>query len=187
VSVLCESVPVDPQLRAQAMSLFAPIGWHGVAMAEYKEDRRTGRPVLMEVNGRFWGSMQLAVDAGVDFPYLSYQLALGRPLDLPRAYKIGVKSRWLLGDLDHLLIRLLEGPHQSAGSMPSKTRALVEFLRGGSRGARHEVFRGDDPRPMAYELAQYARALLRLKTSASHGDFVGAHAPFGDGHVGAVE
>ena len=39
-------------------------------MMEYKQDRRTGTPLLMEVNGRFWGSLQLAIDAGVDFPYL---------------------------------------------------------------------------------------------------------------------
>ena len=186
VSVLSESVPVDPQLRAQTMSLLGPIGWHGVAMAEYKQDKRTGRPVLMEVNGRFWGSTQLAIDAGVDFPFLSCQLALGRPPDLPPTYELGMKSRWLLGDLDHLLIRLVEGPHQPARQTWSKMRAVVEFL-GGTRGSRQEVFRRDDPRPMVYELTQYARALLRLRTIPAHHDVIGARVPFGGNHVGALE
>src|SRR5205823_2531443 len=106
VSVLRESVPVDPIVRDQAIRLLGPLGWHGVAMLEYKQDRRTGTPYLMEVNGRFWGSLQLAVDAGVDFAYLAWQLALGHRPEIAPSYRVGVKSRWLLGDLDHLLTRL---------------------------------------------------------------------------------
>jgi hypothetical protein len=49
-----------------------------VPMLEFKQDSRTGRPFLMEVNGRFWGSLQLALDAGVDFPYFVFQLAIGQ-------------------------------------------------------------------------------------------------------------
>ena len=75
-------------------------------MLEYKQDHRSGVPFLMEVNGRFWGSLQLAVDAGVDFPYLCCQLALGQAPDVPASYTVGVRSRWLLGDLDHLLLRV---------------------------------------------------------------------------------
>ena len=37
-------------------------------MVEFKHDERDGVPKLMEINGRFWGSLQLAIDAGVDFP-----------------------------------------------------------------------------------------------------------------------
>ena len=37
-------------------------------MVEFKLDARDGVAKLMEINGRFWGSLQLAVDAGVDFP-----------------------------------------------------------------------------------------------------------------------
>ena len=48
--------------------LLDELNWHGVAMVEFKvtED---GTPYLMEINTRFWGSLQLAIDAGVDFPY----------------------------------------------------------------------------------------------------------------------
>jgi hypothetical protein len=48
-------------------------GWHGVAMVEFKIDRRDQLPKLMEINGRFWGSLQLAIDAGVDFPAILLQ------------------------------------------------------------------------------------------------------------------
>ena len=42
----------------------------GVAMVEYRYDPASRRYVFMEINGRFWGSLQLAIDAGVDFPAL---------------------------------------------------------------------------------------------------------------------
>jgi predicted ATP-grasp superfamily ATP-dependent carboligase len=162
VSVLSESIPVDRYLRDEAMSLLGPLGWHGVAMVEYKEDRRTGRHVLMEVNGRFWGSLQLAVDAGIDFPYLCYRLALGKPIDLPPAYTVGVKSRWLLGDLDHLLIRLFGRRREGLPMESSRLLALIDFLRYPKRGSQ-DVFRRDDPRPMFHELLQYLRTSFGSK------------------------
>ena len=91
------------------MRLLGPLGWHGVAMLEFKQDAAHREVFLIEVNGRFWGSLQLAIAAGVDFPYLTYQLAVGERPSVPRALPVGVKNRWLLGDLDHLLIRLFDG------------------------------------------------------------------------------
>ena len=128
-------------------------------MLEYKQDRRTGTPVLMEVNGRFWGSLQLAVDAGVDFPFLSCQLALGRRPDVPAAYEVGARSRWLLGDLDHLLIRLFRSDRDLPDTVPSKRQTLINFLKGAAPGLRHEVFRRDDPRPGFYELREYPESV----------------------------
>ena len=155
VSVLCESVAVEPELFDQADRLLGPLGWHGVAMVEYKRDRQTGQSVLMEVNGRFWGSLQLAVDAGVDFPYLTYQLALGAPLDRPPSYLVGARSRWLLGDVDHLLLRLFGRDRALHEPAPSRLRVLADFLCLNRRHQRDDVFRRDDPRPMMRELKDY--------------------------------
>ena len=44
-------------------------------MVEFKVDPRDGIPKLMEVNPRFWGSLQLAIVSGVDFPYLILKMA----------------------------------------------------------------------------------------------------------------
>jgi predicted ATP-grasp superfamily ATP-dependent carboligase len=158
-SVLSESVAPDPELVAQAARLLEPLGWHGVAMLEYKRDQRSGVPYLMEVNGRFWGSLQLAVDAGVDFPFLCCQLALGQAPDIPASYKVGVRSRWLLGDLDHLLLRLFHSGRDLPAGAPSRLRTLFEVLKPAISGLHHEVFKYDDRRPALYELRQYAKAL----------------------------
>ena len=158
-SVLCESVELDPELLDQAMRLLGPLGWHGVAMMEFKQDQRTGRAFLMEVNGRFWGSLQLAIDAGVDFPYLSCQLALGETIAPPREYNVGVKSRWLLGDLDHLIIRVLHKPGDQnlPEGAPSRARAIFDFCQPITPRTRFDVISGDDPRPFVQEARQYGR------------------------------
>ena len=77
VSVYRESIPLPTDLVARSEELLARFDWEGVAMVEYKIDQATGRPFLMEINGRFWGSLQLAIDAGVDFPRLLLACALG--------------------------------------------------------------------------------------------------------------
>jgi predicted ATP-grasp superfamily ATP-dependent carboligase len=158
VSVLCESIPVDRRLLEQARHLLQPLQWDGVAMLEYKDDA-SGRPHLMEINGRFWGSLQLAVDAGVDFPYLAWQHALGRLADGPRLFRVGLRSRWLLGDLDHLLARVLHSPAalELPADAPSRSRAWRDFLRLAEPGLQYDVMRMSDLRPCLYELRRYVQ------------------------------
>ena len=91
-----------------AVKILEKVQWTGVAMVEFKIDREKNIAMLLEVNARFWGSLQLAISSGVDFPYLLFRLAIGEKIDIPDRYKIGLKSRWELGDLDHLLIRLFK-------------------------------------------------------------------------------
>ena len=67
VSVLRESIELPKTMTDYAVKLLEKVRWHGVAMVEFKVERDTGIPRLMEINGRFWGSLQLALDAGVEF------------------------------------------------------------------------------------------------------------------------
>jgi predicted ATP-grasp superfamily ATP-dependent carboligase len=164
VSVLCESIPLPQSLTQYALPLLEHVGWHGVAMVEFKVDRWSGLPVLMEVNGRFWGSLQLALDAGVNFPFLLLQLATGREVGpISQHYKVGIKSRWLLGDIDHLLLRLFK--HDAdlylPSGYPSKWETLRTFLRFSNSDTRLEVLQRSDPWPFVYELHQYLRIFFR--------------------------
>jgi predicted ATP-grasp superfamily ATP-dependent carboligase len=161
VSVLCESVPVDPRLLGGAMRLLGALRWHGVAMFEYKRDLHTGEHFLIEVNGRFWGSLQLAVDAGVDFPYLSFLLAQGARPDPPPPYRVGVRNRWLLGDLDHLLGRLLKRARVQdlAPDAPSRWRVVRDFLASTRPEVKDQVASASDPAPFLHELRHYAAGL----------------------------
>src|SRR6185312_15979930 len=100
VSVYRESIVADPELVRRSRALLDRFGWCGVAMIEYKVDARTGTPYLMEINARFWGSLQLAIDAGVDFPNLLLSVALDGARPAMPTYRAGVRSRWWWGDVD---------------------------------------------------------------------------------------
>jgi len=157
VSVLSESIPVNPVMEKHARTLLDHVGWHGVAMVEFKvaED---GTPYLMEINTRFWGSLQLAVDSGVDFPWLLYQLACGDQPEVISSYRQGRRLRWLLGDLDSLYLTLRDREHYTVAD---KLRAVMKFMTPSPFRTRHEVNRWSDPRPGWCELMGYIRDLFR--------------------------
>jgi predicted ATP-grasp superfamily ATP-dependent carboligase len=156
-STLCEVATADPVLVKHSAALMAALGWSGVAMLEYRYDPESGNSWLMEINGRYWGSLELAIAAGVDFPWLHVRRELlGLP---PGAVTIDpdVRMLWLLGDLDQFLIRL-------------KTRGLREFpgilgdaLRRTRSGHRmsYDTFSTDDPGPFLLELREWIAALVR--------------------------
>jgi len=134
---------------ARSRQLLSDIGFEGVAMVEYKLDCVTGVPYLLEVNGRFWGSLQLAIDAGVDFPQLLISVAVDgvvppRPNPIP-----GVRTRWWWGDVDHLIARFRRSPAELGltTDAPTRGRALRDFLRSGGPLDRNQILRMDDLRP----------------------------------------
>jgi len=49
------------QLKEYGLRLLQALRWHGAAMVEFKLDSRSGQFVLMEINGKFWGSLELAL------------------------------------------------------------------------------------------------------------------------------
>jgi predicted ATP-grasp superfamily ATP-dependent carboligase len=154
VSVYRESIALDSDLAAAGRRLLAALDWQGVAMIECKRDAESGRHVFMEINGRLWGSLQLAIDAGVDFPTLLVSCALGRSVPPVTHYRVGVRSRWFWGDFDNLYLQLRNG-----GGPAGKLKALGDFLRTGfrERGTREEVWRWRDPAPFLLESLQQLR------------------------------
>lgn len=156
VSVLRESIPLDPDLLERSVRLLRAFDWEGVAMVEYKVSQATGEPYIMEINGRFWGSLQLAIDAGVDFPRLLVEGNQNGPVT---SYRSGVKLRWELGDLDHLVARLRRSARELAlpPESPGRIGAIGAFLTGFAPGIRQEVFRWGDPRPMLVEGRDWLR------------------------------
>jgi predicted ATP-grasp superfamily ATP-dependent carboligase len=155
VSVYRESIAPDADLLDRSRALLDRFAWTGVAMVEYKRDVARRRDYLMEINGRFWGSLQLAIDAGVDFPRLLVEAALGAAPGPVPAYRVGVRSRWWWGQVDHL-IALIRRP-QARRAAPLYG-ALAQMLGGPFRaGDREEVLRWGDPRPFVRETMLWIR------------------------------
>lgn len=92
-STFAESV-YDVKLKEYGLKLLSALNWHGVAMVEFKKSVRDKEFKLMEINTKFWGSLDLAIAAGVDFPYLLYKMSTEGDIDTPCNYKIGLKFMW---------------------------------------------------------------------------------------------
>ena len=110
-STLRESVKND-ELRDIALRLLESLGWKGLAMVEFRVDRRDGRPKLMEINPRLWGSLHLAIISGMDFPHMLYRMSVDGDVAAQDDYTPGIRCRWLIpGDILHLLsnLRRLKG------------------------------------------------------------------------------
>ena len=97
-STLCESIH-DPILVDLGTRLLKALNWRGVAMVEFKQDRKTGEYKLLEINPRFWGSLPLAIQSGINFPAYQVQMALGQEAAPPGPYPLGKKMRFFLPDL----------------------------------------------------------------------------------------
>lgn len=141
-STLRESVN-DPELIRQAICLVSQMGWHGVAMVEFKVDPRDGVPRLMEINPKFWGSVALPIFCGVDFPHMLYQLSLGEKVETGAPYPTHVRCRWLIpGDLLHFLAN------------PHRFRLKPSFFD--FRGEHEDLLDLRDPGPMLGMLLSFA-------------------------------
>jgi len=100
------------------------LGWEGVGMFEYRWNPSTGRFHLLEFNGRFWGSLHLALYAGVDFPTLLMDAFYGHEASCD-GFDTGVRSRWTFPrDVEYVWSRLKDR------SLPVSSRlwSVLEFL-----------------------------------------------------------
>ena len=105
-SSACAESIYERDLYEAGRQLLDSMNWHGVAMVEFKRQRDSERLVLMEINPKFWGSLDLAISSGVDFPRTYCELALGREVQSSMGYKVGLRFHWPLeGDFQHALSR----------------------------------------------------------------------------------
>lgn len=152
-SSLRRSAPLEPRLREPAQRLLEALQWHGPAMVEFRDDG-VHPPVLMEVNGRFWGSLQLAVSAGADFPRWWATLLGGRPVEEPTTYEVGVTVRWLWGDVKRFLYVLAGAPPGYPGRYPTVRQGVQELLGTQPPGTLPEAWQPGDRWPGIGEWVQ---------------------------------
>lgn len=132
-STLRETIDA-PDLIGQAERLMRALEWTGVAMVEFKTDERDGVSRLLEINPRFWGSLELAAVAGMNFPLMLYQVTKGERVE-PVQPRLGVRCRWLLpGDVAHFL------------SNPRRFSLRPSFFRFFDARTHYDEFKSDDVR-----------------------------------------
>jgi len=141
-SACAESVPSAPVIEKAGGALLDALAWNGVAMVEFK-GLLGGNLALMEINAKFWGSHDLALAAGVDFPGDLVALAEGRTMGEQKPYR-AVRLSWPLGgDVWHGL---------------SRPSALPQVLWDAISPTAAHTFIWGDPAPTWFELVQWARS-----------------------------
>ena len=148
----CESVK-KKDLVEYTFRLLKDIRYFGIACIEFVLDERDGKPKLMEINPRFYGSLQLSIIAGVDYPYLLCKMAIDGDIEKNFEYKEGVRCRNLLwGDARHLIdvLKNRAGPNYPIG----KLQTLINFLKF-HEDRSYYILSIDDPMP----------ALAKIKNS----------------------
>lgn len=143
----CRHTVADPELIGYADDLLSSLDWQGVAMVEFRTDPRDGTPKLMEINPRLWGSLALSVAAGVDFPYLLYQLGANGECDNVPSYFAGVYARRLVGELAHVLSR------------QDRISAVQEVFQPTGGPCEFDILSLDDPLPIIGHLMESGRGL----------------------------
>jgi len=125
----------NPILEEYAQRLLQSVKFHGVAMVEFRHDERTGKNWLIEVNPRFWGSLALAIQSGVDFPYLLYRMATDGDVAPITNHCTGRIVRWISGDVRAV-----------ANRWPS-LKNMFSIFREGPRADGYDDYYEDDPLP----------------------------------------
>jgi len=183
------SVSLDPLLLDYARRLMAAIGWTGVAMIEFKVDHASHTATLLEINGRFWGSLPLASRAGMRFATDLYRLLVRGEMSPPRSYRTGVRCRKLREDLTWFIAAATlrhDDPLVRASIVERRTRfaLLRDFWRLVALRDYHDIELLSDHRPGLTDLHRIARFIasgLRRKLVAGADWLSGCFADRGAG------
>ena len=97
-STMAQSV-YDPELNSVGLKILSALDWHGVAMVEFKKDIRDNKFKLIEINPKFWGSLDLAIASGVDIPYLACKMCTDGDIEPMFVYIKNLIFRWVSADL----------------------------------------------------------------------------------------
>lgn len=162
-----ESVELDYRMRKYAEKMLEALHWHGIAEVEFRVDSRDNVPKLMEINPRFWGSLSVAVKAGVDFPYLLYRIAVEGDTNSVFNYRVGVKGRYFEQELLYLtsLFKKASNPNPV---VRQKFRLLMDWLKLYEPGLFYDFFDWDDPLPFMYSLVSSPLGLLKFWKEKSY-------------------
>lgn len=137
----------DPELRDLGLTLLKALDWHGVAMVEFKKDSRDGKYKLMEINPKFWGSLDLSIASGVDFPYLTVMMALEGDIQPVLDYNRDVKFRWPFpDDILHMLANPKSAKHAIRDIFDKKAKSNIVL---------------DDIKPNLFQLYQTGIVVLQ--------------------------
>jgi protein-tyrosine-phosphatase/predicted ATP-grasp superfamily ATP-dependent carboligase len=120
----------DAEVIATAKRLLTSISYEGVAMVEFRRSSGSETPYFVEINGRLWGSLALALHAGADFPARLVDCFVRTPVQpVAPGYREGIYCRNVYpGEVDYLRsVLTAHGPVRGVRP-PGRARSILEFV-----------------------------------------------------------
>jgi predicted ATP-grasp superfamily ATP-dependent carboligase len=138
------------ELVEQSLSLLRALEWEGPAMVEFKVNSTNGSAVLMEVNGRYWGTISLPMAAGVNFPLYHWQLAHGERPIVTEDYDVGLQWRWTAGHVLRIHGLLIEA--RRSRSARDELLGYVQSLARLDYSTQDAIMTASDPMPAIFDV-----------------------------------
>lgn len=168
VSTVCriESQRLHADQMKLSEALLVAINWQGAAMVEYRYDPQTGRYWLMEINGRFWGSLPLATHAGAHFAWETYRRAVLGDETPPLPARDALQARYMIPEtrrLARLLFarKAIADPFFIAHPWRDLAHYIVSFS---NPRVRYYVWSLSDPGPFLADMKAVIAKVLRRGT-----------------------
>ncbi len=155
VSTRAQTVPVDEVLAERAVTLLDDLGWSGLVELQFLTDA-DGAVHLIDLDGRFYGSMALACAAGPNLPDAWARQALGLPLGALADGRPGVRFLWAPGDLRRSFV-------ERRGGLAADVAGMLRW----GRGAATSVWDRGDARPVLHLAASRLRPATYSRGSAA--------------------
>ncbi|HEV2195109.1 MAG TPA: hypothetical protein VGR55_05985 [Candidatus Acidoferrum sp.] len=133
-----------PEITALSRRLLSAISYTGLVEVEYKFDVRDRRYKLLDINPRLWTWSALGSRAGVDFPYLLWQMMAGKRVPEQTA-RNGVRWVRMSTDVPAAVHEILRG-----------RISLREYLRSLRSPLQFALMASDDLLPGLLDLPLFA-------------------------------
>lgn len=154
VGIVNETVN-DPELIELALKLLKKMKWHGVAQVEFKKDRN-GVSRLMEINPKFWGTLELSIAAGLHFPYMFYRMTMDGDIEPNFSYESNLQIWWCFAHLPQIFLAYMKNRNGIYSAMTERKMRRISDLS------------LQDLKPHIFQLALGAIKLIQFKKMLSH-------------------
>ena len=125
----------EPEIIRHGYQLLRAMDWYGFADLDFIIDPRDGRPKVMEVNPRLPTTLRISLAAGMDFPRMLVNLAMGEDIPASPGYRMDVYLRHLPMDILWFL------------KSPERFTARPSFFKFWAPNLHDQIIRLSDPGP----------------------------------------
>jgi len=118
-----------PQLIEYSEKLIKKLNYTGPAQVEFKMDSNNN-PRLMEINPKFWGTLELSIKAGFNFPKIIVEIILGK-FDSQKYQIKNIPKSQFIWIFPYQIVYFIK--------TTQKKRYIKDFIKALQNGFYHEV------------------------------------------------